>query len=206
MKVHFASSTSKLNHYKENYLAICRHVKELGHIITRDWLDEAIKYYEDGKLEIDRESVYKKSIQSILTSDVVIVEGTVSSFSVGHQITIALSKNKPVLFLVYKDASEKNYFKNNFIDGIKSPLLTVAKYSLHNLRDIIEDFLNQNKGGNTIKFNLVFTKEIDNYLDWASFTYKTNKSEFIRRIIEKYIDETDERYKKYLAQIKSKNG
>ncbi len=206
MKVHFACSTSKLSRYKENYLAISRHIKELGHVLTRDWIDEAIKFYDQGKLDIDRDDLYRKSMESILTSDDVVVEGTVSSFSVGHQITVALSKNKPVLFLVYKESGDKGYFKNSFVDGIKSPLLTVAKYSLHNLRDILEDFFTRNKGGVTVKFNIVLTNEIDNYLDWAGFTYKTNKSEFIRKIIQKHMLESDPRYQKYLNQLKSKRS
>lgn len=204
MKVHFASSTSELKKYKNNYLEICRQIKKIGHTITRDWIEEAIGFYEKGTLEIDREDIYKKVMESVLTSDVVVIEGTVSSFSVGHQITVALTKNKPILFLEFKESDKKSYFKNSFIDGIKSPLITTAKYNLNNLREILEDFFNRNKNGLAVKFNIVLTKEIDNYLDWASFTYKISKSEFIRKIIQKYMNETDHRYRKYLSQLKNK--
>lgn len=197
MKVHFACSTSKLNKYKGNYRSICNEIKNLGHTITRDWIEEAIGYYDQGKLEIDREDIYKKSVESILASDVVVAEGTISSFSVGHQITLALSKNKPVLFLSYKSKDDKSYFRNGFIDGIKTPLLSAITYNDNNLKDVLEDFFNKNKRGLSVKFNIVLTKYIENYLDWASFTYRTNKSEYIRQIIQKHMD-SDKRYKKYL--------
>jgi len=202
MRVHFACSTSKLDKYKENYLNICKNIKKFGHIISRDWIDEAIKYYEQRKVDVDREEIYTKMVESILTSDVVVVEGTVSSLSVGHQITIALNKNKPVLFLVCQNGDEKAHFSNSFIDGIKSPLLTSSMYTLENLEETMEDFFNKNKNGTTVKFNIVLTKEIDNYLDWASFAHKINKSEHVRKIIQKYMDEDDNRYRKYLAQLK----
>lgn len=201
MKVHFACSTSKLNKYKENYRTICNEIKNLGHTITRDWIEEAVGFYEQGTLEIDREDIYQKSVESILASDVVIAEGTISSFSVGHQITLALNKNKPVLFLSYKSKDDKSYFRNGFIDGIKTPLLSAITYNNSNLKDVLEDFFNKNKHGLSVKFNIVLTKFIDNYLDWASFTYKTNKSEYIRQVIQKHMD-SDKRYKKYLDSDK----
>ena len=75
----------------------------MDHTITRDWLEEAIKIVESNKVgSLDREDVYSKVTASIFTSDVVIIEGTVTSFSVGHQITLGLSRNKPTLFLISK--------------------------------------------------------------------------------------------------------
>jgi len=205
MKVHFVASTSELDKYQDSYLSICETLKKLGHTITRDWLPEAIAYKKKGNVEIDREDIYRKVVESILTSDVIVVEGSVTSFSVGHQITLALNKNKPILFLVAKDSDKKRSFKNSFIDGIKSPLITAARYTTTTLVEIIEDFLNKNKNGVAVKFNIVLTQGIDNYLDWASFTYQLNKSEFIRQIIQKHMNENDERYRKYLAQLDEKN-
>ncbi len=198
MKIHFACSTAKFTKYQNNYLTICKEIKELGNTITRDWIEEGIEFFEKKKTDIDRTDIYKKTIESILASDMLIVEGTVSSFSVGHQITVAINKNKPVLFLTYEKKDEKTYFGSSFIDGIKTPLITNRSYNFSNLKNILEDFINKNKGGATIKFNIVLTKEIDNYLDWASFSYKKNKSEYIREIIEKHIEEKDKKYQKYL--------
>lgn len=198
MKVHFACSTSNFIKYQKNYLKICEEIKKLGHTITRDWIGEGVEFFKQKKTDIDRTDIYKKTIEAILASDVLVVEGTVSSFSIGHQITVAINKNKPVLFLIYEKNDEKNYFRSSFIDGINTPLITKKTYNNNNLERTLEDFFNSNKKGATIKFNIVLTKEIDNYLDWASFAYKKNKSEFIRDIIAKHIEENDKRYQEYL--------
>lgn len=201
MKVCFACSTSELGTRKETYRSICALIKEMGHTLTRDWLEEAIHIVEKNAVStLDREEVYTKVLGSILAADVMIIEGTVASFSVGHQVTLALSKNKPTLFLVQRKgtSNKKNSpAKDSFLTGITSPLLTVAEYDTSTLADILNDFLNNNGGRPVVKFNIVLTKEIENYLNWASFTYKLNKSEFIRNLILKHMRSEDVQYRKY---------
>ena len=200
MKVHFACSTSELAAFKSDYRNICRLIKEMGHTIARDWLEEAIQFVENETVNsLDREDVYNKVVSSILASDVVVIEGTVASFSVGHQVTLGLSKNKPTLFLVRrKEGGTKSAkVKDSFLAGITSPLLTVSEYDDSNLADVLNDFLNNNGGRPVVKFNIVLTKEIENYLDWASFTYKINKSQFIRNLILRHMKDEDTQYKKY---------
>lgn len=203
MKVHFACSTSELTTFKANYREICSVIKGMGHTITRDWLEEAIKIVEGKKVDsLDREDVYNKVAASIFASDVVIIEGTVASFSVGHQVTLGLSKNKPTLFLVAKKPGNKKQakMKNSFLAGLNSPLLKVVEYDDSNLPDEISDFLNKNGGRPVVKFNIVLTNEIENYLDWVSFSLKVNRSEFIRNLILKHIKEEDTQYHKYLER------
>jgi len=202
MKIHFACSTFELEIYGKNYVDICSLIKDAGHTIARDWIDNAVATLEDykkGKIKIDRVEIYNKAVESILASDVVIIEGTVSSFSIGHQMTLALNKNKPTLVLIYNDGSDKkNKLQNSFINGIKSPFLTIAKYSSkEDIKRILARFLNQSTS-HTVKFNIVLSKEIENYLDWASFYYKINKSEFIRDMLTKHINENDLNYQKYI--------
>jgi len=171
----------------------------MGHTITRDWIEEAINIVEDGAVSsLNRDDVYSKVMTSILSSDVLIIEGTVASFSVGHQVTLGLSKNKPTLFLVAKKPSKKA--SKGFIDGLKSPLLKVVEYDESNLADIINDFLNSNGGRPVIKFNIILTKEIEHYLDWVSYTKKINRSEFIRNLILKHLSEEDPQYKKFSSR------
>lgn len=202
MKVHFACSTSELDVYSKNYIDICNIIRDLGHVISRDWIKNAVATLDDykkGKIKIDRVDIYNKAIESLLASDVAIIEGTVSSFSIGHQLTLALSKNKPTLVLIYNDGSnQKNKFQSSFIHGMRSPFLAVSKYSsAEDLKRVISNFLNKSISA-SVKFNIVLTKEIENYLDWASFYYKLNKSEFIRSVIIKHMN-NDDNYKEYLS-------
>lgn len=203
MKVHFASSTRDLKKHKNDYRKICAIIKDMGHTITRDWLEEAIDIVENKKLQsLDREAVYNKVTAAIFSADAVVVEGTVVSFSIGHQLTLGLSKNKPTLVLVNKKytQSKTGETKHTFLGGIVSPFLKVAEYDNSNLAKILNDFLNKNGSNPLIKFNIVLTKEIESYLDWVSFTYKVNKSEFIRNLITKNMRIEDKQYHKYLKQ------
>ena len=203
MKVHFACSTSEIATHKEDYRKVGALVKEMGHTIRRDCLKDAIRLVDSQAVDsLDREDAYNKVVASILTSDVVIIEGTVSSFSVGHQVTLGLTKSKPTLFLVRrKEGGTKNAkVKDSFLAGITSPLLTVSEYDDSNLADVLNDFLNNNGGRPVVKFNIVLTKEIENYLDWASFTYKINKSQFIRNLVLRHMKNEDIQYKKYIVR------
>ena len=202
MKVFFASSTSELKKYKDNYREICRLVKDMGHSLTRDWIEEAIRLYDKGG-NIDREDIYTQVSEAIMAADVVVVEGTIASFSIGHQITLALTKNKPVLFLQLKNPQKDKRFKTNFIDGLKSPLLTVVQYTPDELGDILNDFFDKNAGKHIVKFNIVLTREIENYLNWVSFAYRVNRSEFIRELIIKHMQTGDQKYQKYLDKGRS---
>ena len=173
--------------------------------MTRDWIENAVATldaYKKNKFKVDTVDIYNKAVQSVLASDTVIIEGTVSSFSIWHQVTLALSKNKPTLVLLYNDGSEKkNRLQSSFILGIKSPLLTVAKYSSkEDLKRILTSFLSKSIGA-SIKFNIVLSKEIESYLDWASFFYKVSKSEFIREIIVKHMNNNDSEYQKYISSV-----
>ena len=201
MKVFFACSTSELKKYKGNYLEICKLTKEMGHTLTRDWLDEAIELIEKGTTTINREDIYSQVADAIMAADVIVIEGTVASFSIGHQITLALLKNKPVLFLQLKDKNKKRgRIRNNFIDGIKSPLLNVVQYSPDELADILNDFFDKNGGKHIVKFNIVLTREIENYLNWVSFSHRVNRSEFIRELILSHMRNDDTKYQKYLQK------
>lgn len=203
MKVHFACSTAEIETYKSNYRKICAMIKGMGHTITRDWLEEAIGLIESKTVNsLDRKDVYGKVTAAIFSSDVVIIEGTIVSFSVGHQVTLSLSKNKPTLFLIAKKHTGKknSEIKNSFLTGLNSPLLTIVEYNDSNLADVLSEFLKNNGSKPIVKFNIVLTKEIKNYLDWVSFTLKVNKSEFIRNLILKNMRSEDKQYHKSLER------
>lgn len=185
MKIFFITSTGQLNTYKENYRAIGNAIKNLGHTLIRDWLEEAIKNFEAGK-KIERAKVYPQVVKSIERADAIVVEGTVESFSVGHQVTLALQKEKPVLFLLFNDRKKKKEGlkpKNAVIESIKPSLLTTAEYTLENLKDILSNFFTLYRGGGKFRFNLMLDKDVRDYLNWASKFYKKNKSNIFRDLV-----------------------
>lgn len=200
MKVHFTCSTIEFEERFEIYKAIREIIKKLGHKITRDWIYEELSLRKKG-IKGYSVDVYEKTIQAILDADVVIIEGSIPSFHIGHQITIALQKNKPVLLLTQKLEEGKWPFITTFHkEHNKRNLLHVKKYTKRSLKTIIKRFLKEYKRGPLVRFNLFLDNTIDNYLDWASFTSKKSKSEIIRDLIKRNIDSVDKKYKKYLKE------
>lgn len=201
MKVHFTCSTANLEEYKKEYLAICDTIKDLGHSITHDWINEAINRVKKGKKKVaDWQEIYIDITKSVLAADVAIFENTVSSFATGYQLSLALERRKPVLMLYAKRG--KRGPKDRFAAGIETDLITSKEYTLNTLKEILSDFFLQSaKGGQKIRFNFFIDKKMENYLDWAAFTYKKKKADILRGMINDQMLRGDSRYRKYLESL-----
>jgi len=200
MKAHFTCSTNGFEEHFELYKTIRRTLLQIGIKITRDWIYEEFSLRKRGikKYSVD---VYEKTIQAILDADVVIIEGSIPSFHIGHQITIALQKNKPVLLLMQKLEKGKWPFITIFHSEYdRRNLLHIKRYTKRSLKTTIKRFLKEYKKGPRIRFNLFLDNTIDNYLNWASFTYKKSKSEIIRDLLKRNIGLEDRKYKEYLEK------
>jgi len=192
MKVFFATSTSQFKKYFPTYKIICDIVKEFGHELTRDWIYEAKDVLEKD-LRVDYEEMYEDIMTSILYSDVGIIEGTIRGLSTGHQMTIALQKGKPLLFLHQGKGDDKFPF---IIPGVHSELLVDKEYSdVKEIPVLVKEFLDLNKKGRKIRFNLVLTAKEGRYIEWASFVYKKTKTEIIRELLTARM-ETDLNFKR----------
>lgn len=192
MKVFFASSTAELFKYFPIYKSICDTTQKLGHELTRDWLDEAYKVQKDD-LKVDFNKMYSDILSSIIKADVGIVEGTVKGLTTGHQMTLALQKRKPLLYL--HQSSDKDKFPF-IVDEYSSQLLNEHTYkNAEELPQIIEDFLNMYKQGKKARFNLVLSFQEDKYIEWASFTHNKSKTLLIRELIQEKM-KNDSQYKR----------
>lgn len=180
MKVFFAASTSQFKDHFLTYKLIRDTIKELGHELTRDWIEEAKEVLEKD-LRVDYEEMYEDIMGSILYADVGIVEGTVRGLSTGHQMTIALQKGKPLLFLHQGKGDDKFPF---IVPGVNSELFIEKQYSdIKEIPNLIKEFLDLNKKGKKVRFNLVLTAKEEKYVEWASFMYKKTKTDIIRELI-----------------------
>ncbi len=182
MTIFFTCSTKEINKYKEYYKEIRHSILKLGHKINRDWILESIKVHGSGGVDLTPSEAYDLVLSAILTADIVIVDATVRSMSIGHQISFALSKNKPVLVLRY--AGSDGNLDDLFINNDKSSFLTIKKYTeKENLLSIIKDYLDNESSPKT-RFNLVMNKNQNKYIEWAAFKYDKSKTDIIQEAIE----------------------
>ena len=174
------------------------HLIAENHVLTRDWLPKTEYRIARGDVDvIDIKEIYRACIEALNEADLVIVEDTVSNFSTGHQITLAILRQKPTLVLWH--GQKHRHFKKMFIHGIESDFLETAQYDKTNYREIIIKFIKkyeQIKQKN--RFHLVLNSVERKYLDWAQFHKEKSRTRVIREAIEKIIDE-DQDYQNYLA-------
>lgn len=197
MKIYFTASTVEFNRYKKTYFAIRDYLVQENHTLTRDWLKHTGEKINDGDLNVrDIKAIYKKCVLAINQAQLVIIEDTVSNFSTGHQITLALQKQKPTLVLW--QGKKHRYFNQMFIHGIDSEHLEIAEYKPNNLETIITAFINKYQDyNNKTRFNLVLNQYERNYLDWVQFNRGTNRTKIIKTSIDEPIN-NDKEYRKYL--------
>jgi hypothetical protein len=181
MNVFFTCPTSDLVASYERFADFIRVIKKEGCKVRYDWIEEALIAMKSG-VEGDSDVIYDKKIKAIQQASCLIAEGTHKSFTVGHQITIALNKSIPVLLLHKNSSSNKSY-----VSGIKSEWLTKKAYrSDDEAREIIKSFLETYKDKKrTFRFQLVLTQSENEFLDTRMKVENKSKTDIIRSYIQK---------------------
>jgi predicted DNA-binding protein len=189
MKIYFIASLYGKEKYSDNYKKIVTLLEDMGHtVISEQVLNKSAS---DLKEQSDDERVgyYKQMLSWIGESDLVIAEITSPSSSVGHEVTVALDKDKPVIALSYKGVAP------NIFRGISSD-----KFQLLSYEGVGDKFIRElkkaiKKAQKTIdiRFNFFISPEIGRYLDWVAKYKRTPRSVYLREIIEKDM-ENDEEY------------
>lgn len=196
MKVYFTSSTAQLFAYRDSYYAIRNWLIDNGHVITRDWLPRVEKQMQQGEQELDIKKIYKGCVDAIRKADLIIVEDTVSNFSTGHQITLALRYRKPTLVLW--QGRKHHAFKQMLIHGIDSDILQVSEYTQKELPDILQVFVNRYEDGtDKSRFHLTLNGAERKYLDWAQFVKAQSRTQLIRDALQQAMN-NDAEYEAYL--------
>jgi hypothetical protein len=116
--------------------------------------------------------------RAIFESDGIVIDNTVSSFRLGHEATLAMLKNKPVLVL------SQNV---NYEDLMNFKNFHAAKYDpkdSRKLQFIIDDFLEKVRVESlSIRFNLFISESDKEYLGKTSKEESLTMSEYLRKLV-----------------------
>lgn len=182
MRVYFTGSIVGKKQYLKNYLRIIEILKNKGYQVISDHIikhtPEAIKIEKKE----DRLKFHRQLEKWISSSDVMVVEISFPSISVGYEISLALQLHKPVLILYYEGDPPSllmHHSENNLI---------CEKYSFETLKDIIEDFINYAQGSADSRFTFFITSEMVAFLKKVARKEKLPKSVYLRRLIQKEMD------------------
>lgn len=187
MKVFFGTTTAKLIEYYPIYSKVRAELINQNCIILDDWLEDAYEYKRrkpEGKR--DKKGNYNKITDAIDKCDFVVIEFSVPNFSSSHQITYALTRQKPVLVLrLEKD----NSFADSYLEWIDSKLITIRDYEIENIEGVIKEFIGITSLGKGLKrYNVVLDDKHKYYLDWANNRYNDSRSEIIRKALDEHIE------------------
>lgn len=190
MKIYFTASVSaKKDHpgLVERYEKIVKHLEELGHKVMAD---HVLKLNHDFIKEVDdnyRMQYYKELLDQINKADLVFAELSYSSASIGHEVSLAIEKNKPVLI-----ASESGRVPQIY-KAMKQQTIYFAEYDdIDDLLDRLEELIKNVKEGEDIRFNFLIPPSMVDYLEWVSRTERIPKSVYLRNLIREELEKNEE--------------
>ena len=193
MKIYFVASISGKQKLLKEYQFIVECLKELGHNITENTLEPTVNYVY-GLSEEDKSAYYKQMIGLIQGSDLVIAEVSHPSLGVGHEISVALEKGKPVVALHNGTGSA------HLFEGMQSDKMIVIDYTLANLKAMLSDAIDFAKDQIDTRFNFFIAPRHAQYLDWISKHKKIPRSAYLRSLIKKDIQDNTEYTGQYVAE------
>jgi hypothetical protein len=186
MKIYFNASCTYRDKYLEEYQAIVKILSEFEHEVMSDHIlnfDVKTRKYEDVKF---RKDYYQWMTHRIKQADLMVAEVSFpSTIHVGHELTLALEMDKPVLGLYTKGK------RPNILWGIKNPNFLLEEYQLNNLEEVIKDSLLYFDDQSETRFNLLLSKSLNNYLNKFAHRHQKPKSVVVRDLIYQ-LKETDQ--------------
>ncbi len=190
MKIYFIASSRLVGANPKLYSKIYSYLSADNKMISDKvlkWIKIGVKDITEAPLKIKKEN-YIESINSVKKADILVMEVSGHSMSMGYLVSKALEMNKPVIAL------HKSEHVPNFIKGIGDPKLIISEYDEKNVEEVLEKSLKTATGLIDVRFNFFVNPKILNYLDWVSQKRMVPRSVFLRNLIEREIKK-DKEYK-----------
>ena len=180
MQVYFVASSRLVGKDRELYSQIYKTIS-LEHKMVSDkvwkWIKSGIEDLK-GDDQAKKEN-YNETLKAINKADIVIMEVSGHSMSMGYIISKALEINKPVIAMYTADAEPV------FIAGMDNPKLILKEYNSQNVEKVIWESIKKAKGLIDVRFNFFVSPKILTYLDWVGQKRMIPKSVFLRNLIER---------------------
>jgi hypothetical protein len=182
MKVYFVASPRSANKEPEVYKRMYRLIQNNCSKMVSDMVLEFTKVNLDdfyNRSHKDRVDHFKNTMDCVKKADVVVVEVSEHSMSMGYIVNKAVDANKPVVAL-YKHGNDPYFFS-----GIEDGKLLTLEYTNESLERVIKDAFENVKNMSDVRFNFFVSPKILAYLDWVAQKRMIPRSVFLRDLIEK---------------------
>ncbi|MDP1743891.1 MAG: hypothetical protein Q8L51_03865 [Candidatus Amesbacteria bacterium] len=177
MNIYFLASSSQRATYGKNYQEIVNSLQKLGHkVIYHVTIDTPLSEHQTVT---ENQEMYSQIIHGISESDLIVAEISFpSTLNVGHTISVALEKGKPVIGL-YIPNKQSNYFLY-----LKSDKFLYQEYTLSNLTKVLKDNIAYAQDTADTRFNFIISSSLLEYLDWIAINNRVPRSVYLRKLIE----------------------
>src|SRR3989338_903815 len=175
IKVYFTAATSYDGDLFNNYSQIVSLIKnQYINILSGEQIVNKKILLKDKKLT--QRQIYERERKFIELADCIIAEVTKPSLGVGSEITYALTKEKPVLALVFEGYEDRI---SPIISGNPSENLFIEYYNFDKLSFIIKDFLAHTETLRQKKGKLIV-------IDGGDGSGKTTQAKLLFRYLKSY--------------------
>ncbi|MFA5749816.1 MAG: hypothetical protein WC895_01165 [Candidatus Shapirobacteria bacterium] len=188
MQVYFIASSRLVEKNREVYSKMYNFIATDYKMVSdkvKKWVKMGTRDLSGAPLRVKLEN-YKEIMKCVGKADIIMMEISGHSMSMGYLVSKALEINKPIIALYTAD------HKPVFIKGIINPKLILTEYNEENLEKVIEEAFNKAKCLIDVRFNFFVSPKILTYLDWIGQKKMTPKSVFLRNLIEKEIKKDKE--------------
>jgi nucleoside 2-deoxyribosyltransferase len=187
MKIYFTAAISSKQEYGDNYKKIVSTLKELGHDVISEQILEKEMEQLSSQTNEQREKYYQWMVKEMKKADLLVAEVSFpSTVHVGHELTLALDQEKPVLALYTKGKQPLLFW------GIVSEKFYVEEYDLDSLKKILKQSIQYLAEKIDTRFNFFISPKIGNYLDWIAKKKKLPRAVYLRKLIEDDMDKNKE--------------
>lgn len=181
MKAYFTASIAGKKDFLTDYQKIINHLRTKNCEVISDHIINSTESEIRLETREDRLKFHKQLETWVAECDFIVAETSFPSISVGYEIALAQYFFKPTLVL-YKTGDPPSLLAHH-----ENEKIVCEKYSVENLSDLIEEFINYVRGSSDSRFTFFISSKIAAYLDKISKIKKVPKSVYLRNLIEKDI-------------------
>lgn len=183
LTIYFTGSLTAKQQYLPNYMKIVDHIKKRGNTVIADHILKPTEHEVSMGTREERLAFHNKLEKWIYSCDGIVAETSFPSISVGYEISLALRVGKPVLIL-YSEGEPPSLLAHH-----KDEKLLCEHYNVPQLPTILDDFLHYIQSKSDLRFTFFITPNIASYLDGIAKKNKLPKSVYLRKLIEKDMEE-----------------
>lgn len=184
MKIYFTGSLHNRGIDKNLYQKIVDVLQKMGHSVKADHILDASVGQLEHQSATQRTTYYQRLNQWINSSDVIVCEVSYpSTLNIGHEVSLALDKGKPIVALYQKNREP------GVLQGISSEKFQLLEYSDEDLKGVLQYGLEEATGQIDVRFNFFISPEIQQYLDWVAKYKRTPRAVYLRELLEKDMGE-----------------